>query len=230
MPGRGCSKTKKCGHTTSIPTPRPKQLRSSRAARSSWSCTQAQPPVNCRVLSQAGQVPYAWRGRFAGKNNRDPPHPHRPNARPGRHWSLYDGRGERCTEGHQRPRAGPCGRSEATESRCRMAAAHGASGTPIAVHVGPSAARSQELCQLSDSVTLAMQPRPPFVKSFATENRSLRFLHRWKALSKSFLTHVSSHPDSHRARRRVKMRGADTPVPCKQTFVSTTAFCGTHVL
>ena len=39
---------------------------------------------------------------------------------------------------------------------------------------------------------LSWQSRLPNVKYFATENRSSRFLHRWKALSKSFLTHFAS--------------------------------------
>ena len=44
--------------------------------------------------------------------------------------------------GHLRPRAGPCRRSEATESRCRMAAAHGAGRDPSACARGPES-RSQ---------------------------------------------------------------------------------------
>ena len=147
LPRRGCSETEKCGHTASIPTPRPKRLRSRRVARTPWSCTQARVPVNCRVWEQLGLVPGAWRAKIAEKKNRDPPHPDRSNARPARCWSLCDGRRERRTEGHLQPLAGPCGRSEATERRCRMAAMHGAGHDPMAVHVGSSAARSHELIQ-----------------------------------------------------------------------------------
>ena len=85
--------------------------------------------------------------KIAGKKSRDPPHPHRPNTRPGRRWSLHDRRGERRTAGHLLPRAGPSRRSEAAESRCRMAAAHGAGKTPVAAHGGPSPGRSHELSQ-----------------------------------------------------------------------------------
>ena len=52
--------------------------------------------------------------------------------------------------GHLRPWAGPCRQGEAAESRCRMAATHGANQTPVAVHVGPSAAHSQTRAQLYD--------------------------------------------------------------------------------
>ena len=45
---------------------------------------------------------------------------------------VVDGR-ERRMAGPLRPQAGPCRRSEAAESRCRMAAAHGAKMVPMAV-------------------------------------------------------------------------------------------------
>ena len=61
--------------------------------------------------------------------------------------------------GTPRPRADPCKRSEAAESRCRMAAAHGASKTPVAVHEGSSAARSQELAQLTKDSSRQQQNR-----------------------------------------------------------------------
>ena len=144
-PGRGCSETKKCGHTAPIPTPKPKLLRSSRAAGIPWSCIWARAPVNCRVLSQASHTPCAWRTKIVGKKNRDPPHPDRSGARPARCWSLRDGHGERRTAGPLQPRAGPCRRSEAAESRCRMAAAHGASETLVVAHESSSAAGSQSL-------------------------------------------------------------------------------------
>ena len=147
LPVRSCSETEKCGHTAPIPPPKPKRLRSSRAARTPWSCTWVQASVKCRVWEQLGLVPCAWRAKLAGKKNRDPPHPDRSIARPARCWSFRDGRGERRTEGHLRPLAGPCRRSEAAERRCRMAAAHGADNSPIVVHEGPSAARSQKLPQ-----------------------------------------------------------------------------------
>ena len=137
MPGRGCSETKICGHTAPIPPPKPKRLRSSRAARIPWSCTRYRATVNCRVWDRAGRTPSAWRAKIAGKKTRDPPHPHRPGTRPGRHWSLHDGRGERRKKGHLRPWAGPCGRSEAAESWCRMAAAHGAGDSLADVSVSP---------------------------------------------------------------------------------------------
>ena len=50
MPGRGCSETKKCGHTASIPTPKPKWLRSSQAAGMSQQHSPAQVQVHCREL------------------------------------------------------------------------------------------------------------------------------------------------------------------------------------
>ena len=145
MPGRCCSETKKCGHTAPIPPPKPKRLRSSLATGMPWSCTWYRAPVNCRVWDRTGRTPSAWQAKIAGGGNRDPPHPDRLNARPARHWSLCDGRGERRTEGHLRLRAGRCGRSEAAENQCRMAATHGAGETPVAAHVSPSAARSQAL-------------------------------------------------------------------------------------
>ena len=147
-PGRGCSETKKCGHTAPIPTPRPKRLRSSQAAGTPWSCTWDQALVNCRELYQVGHTPSAWQAKIAGKKNRDPPHPDRSGARPARCRSLHDVRGERCGTGQLRPLAGPCGRSETAESRCRMDAAHGAGQALVAVYVGSSAARSQKLQQL----------------------------------------------------------------------------------
>ena len=135
--GRSCSETKKCGHTAPIPPPKPKRLRSSRAAGTPWSCTRHRAPVNCRVLTSKSCAPDAWRAKIAGEKSRDPPHPHRPGTRPGRHWSLHDGRGERCGMGHLRPRAGPCGRSEAAESWCGMAAAHGAGDSLADVSASP---------------------------------------------------------------------------------------------
>ena len=145
LPGRSCSETEKCGHTASIPLPKPKRLRSSQAARTPWSCAWVQASVKCRVWEQLGLVPYAWRAKIAGKKKRDPPHPDRSGARPARHRSLHDGRGERCGTRHLRPLAGPCRRSEAAECRCRMAATHGAGGTPAAVHESSSPAHNHEL-------------------------------------------------------------------------------------
>ena len=138
LPVRSCSETEKCGHTAPIPPPKPKRLRSSRAARTPWSCTWVQASVKCRVWEQLGLVPCAWRAKFAGKKKRDPPHPDRSGARPARRWSLHDGRGERRTEGHLRPLAGPCRRSEAAERRCRMATTHGAGEAPVVARYSPS--------------------------------------------------------------------------------------------
>ncbi len=90
VPGRSCSETKKCGHTVSIPPPKPKRLRSSRAAGAPRSCTWYRASVKCRVLFQAGHTPGAWRVKIAWKKIRDPQDPHRPDARPGRHWLRCD--------------------------------------------------------------------------------------------------------------------------------------------
>ena len=105
--GRGCSETKKCGHTAPIPPPKPKRLRSSRAAGTPWSCTRHRAPVNCREMELQSRAPCAWRAKIAGKKTRDPPHPHRPGTRPGRHWLRRDWHREPRWTGHLRPRAGP---------------------------------------------------------------------------------------------------------------------------
>ena len=99
------------------------------------------------LKEQLGEPGWA---KIAGKKNRDPPHPDRTSSRPARRWSLYDGYGERCIEGPLRALAGPCRRSGAAESRCRMATAHGVGKAPVAVHVDPSAAHSQTRAQLSN--------------------------------------------------------------------------------
>ena len=48
-PGGGCSETVKCGHTASTPAPRPKRLRSSRAARTPQEHLLARVLVHSRV-------------------------------------------------------------------------------------------------------------------------------------------------------------------------------------
>ena len=159
LPGRSCSKTKNMRSYRSHTASETKTVTIEPGCEDTMVCAWARASVKCRVWEQLGSVPYAWRAKIAGKKNRDPPHPDRSGARPARCWSLRDGHGERRTAGPLQPRAGPCRRSEAAESRCRMAAAHGASKTPVAVHEGLSAARSQELARLTKDSSRQQQNR-----------------------------------------------------------------------
>ena len=148
LPGRGCSETK------NVIIPLPYRLRNQNGCERAGLLGQhdhARGPERRCTAGSCTQI-------FPEKN-RDPPHPDRPNTRPARCWSLHDGRGERRKEGHLLPRAGPCGRSEATESRYCMATAHGVGEAPVAVHVGPSATRSHELIQFSKHSFMQRQGR-----------------------------------------------------------------------